>query len=117
MLLKPILNQLGFLMEEMRKIRRVLSRQGGHTQRAVLTLDATTGQNGLIQARAFTEALECDGVFLAKLDGTAKGGIVFAIAADLCLPVLYIGTGEGQGDITPFDARDFVEALFEPLEV
>ena len=105
------------LMEEMRKIRRVLSRQGGHTQRAVLTLDATTGQNGLIQARAFTEALECDGVFLAKLDGTAKGGIVFAIAADLCLPVLYIGTGEGQGDITPFDARDFVEALFEPLEV
>ncbi len=104
------------LMEEMRKIQRVLSRQGGHTQRSILTLDATTGQNGLIQARAFAEALQCDGVFLAKLDGAAKGGIVFAIAADLCLPVLYIGTGEEPSDITPFDARDFVEALFQPLE-
>lgn len=103
------------LMEEIQKIRRVLSRQGGHTQRAILTLDATTGQNGLIQARAFTEALECDGVFLAKLDGTAKGGIVFAIAADLGLPVLYIGTGERSDDMTPFDPHDFVEALFQPV--
>ena len=105
------------LMEEIKKVQRVLSRQGGtDSQRVILTLDATTGQNGLIQARAFKEALSCDGVFLAKLDGTAKGGIVLAISADLGLPVLYIGTGEQPEDLAPFDARDFVEGLFAPLE-
>lgn len=104
------------LMEEIQKIQRVLWRQGGDSQRVILTLDATTGQNGLIQARAFTEALSCDGVFLAKLDGTAKGGIVLAISADLGLPVLYIGTGEHPEDVALFDAQDFVEGLFAPLE-
>ena len=105
------------LMEEIKKVQRVLSRQGdADSQRVILTLDATTGQNGLIQARAFKEALSCDGVFLAKLDGTARGGIVLAISADLGLPVLYIGTGEQPEDLAPFDAGDFVEGLFAPLE-
>ncbi len=105
------------LMEELKKIRRVLSRQVSEdSQRVVLTLDATTGQNGLIQARSFLGAVECDGVFLAKLDGTAKGGIVLAIADELKLPVLYIGTGEQPDDIAPFDPRDFVESLFQSPE-
>ena len=105
------------LMEELKKIQRVLSRQeGGDSQRVLLTLDATTGQNGLIQARSFTEAVRCDGVFLAKLDGTAKGGIVLAIAQELKLPVLYIGTGEQPDDIASFEPNDFVEALFTPLD-
>jgi fused signal recognition particle receptor len=101
------------LMEEMKKVRRVLSR---HDDRAsvevILAMDATTGQNGLAQAKAFCEAIHCDGVFLSKLDGTAKGGVVIAIAAELELPVLYIGTGEQLEDITPFDPREFVDALF-----
>ena len=101
------------LMEEVRKVRRVVSRRvPEESQTVVLALDATTGQNGLLQARAFTEALECDGVFLAKLDSSAKGGIVFAIAAELGLPVLFIGTGEQPDDIAPFDAETFVESLF-----
>ena len=104
------------LMEELKKIQRMLSRQGyGGSQRVLLTLDATTGQNGLIQACSFTEAVSCDGVFLAKLDGTAKGGIVLAIAKELKLPVLYIGTGEQPEDIASFEPRDFVEGLFRPL--
>ena len=104
------------LMEELKKIQRVLSRQeGGGSQRVLLTLDATTGQNGLMQARSFIEAVKCDGVFLAKLDGTAKGGIVLAIAQELQLPVLYIGTGEQPDDIASFDPSDFVERLFSPL--
>lgn len=105
------------LMEELKKIRRVLSRQVSEdSQRVILTLDATTGQNGLIQARSFLGAVKCDGVFLAKLDGTAKGGIVLAIADELKLPVLYIGTGEQPDDIAPFDPRDFVESLFQSPE-
>ena len=102
------------LMDELKKIQRVLSRQdGGSTQRVILTLDATTGQNGLFQARSFTEAVDCDGVFLAKLDGTAKGGIVLSIADEMKLPVLFIGTGEQPDDITPFDPQAFVDALFD----
>ncbi len=105
------------LMEELKKIRRVLSRQVSESsQRVILTLDATTGQNGLIQARSFLGAVKCDGVFLAKLDGTAKGGIVLAIADELKLPVLYIGTGERPDDMAPFDPRDFVEGLFQSPE-
>jgi fused signal recognition particle receptor len=101
------------LMEEVKKIQRVLARQdGGSTQRVLLALDATTGQNGLFQARAFTEALDCDGVILAKLDGTAKGGVVVAIADELKLPVLFVGTGEQPDDIAPFDPQGFVDALF-----
>jgi fused signal recognition particle receptor len=101
------------LMEELKKIQRVLSRQeGGESIRALLALDATTGQNGLVQARSFTEAVKCEGVFLAKLDGTAKGGVVLAIADELKLPVLFIGTGEQPDDIAVFDPREFVEELF-----
>ncbi len=101
------------LMEELKKIQRVLSRQGAESQRVLLTLDATTGQNGLIQARTFTETVKCDGVFLSKLDGTAKGGIVLAITDELKLPVLFIGTGEQTDDIATFDPEEFVEDLFE----
>ena len=77
----------------------------------LLVLDATTGQNGLAQARAFTEAVACDGVFLAKLDGTARGGIAFAIRQELGLPVLFIGTGESPEDLLLFDPGQFVDAL------
>ena len=105
------------LMEELKKIQRVLSRQqGGELQRVLLTLDATTGQNGLFQARAFTDSLKCDGVFLAKLDGTAKGGVLVGITNELKLPILYIGTGEQLDDIVDFDPQQFVDALFDSTE-
>ena len=101
------------LMEELKKIRRALSRQiGEESQRVLLTLDATTGQNGLYQARAFVDAVKCDGVFLAKLDGTAKGGIAIAIADELGLPVLYVGTGESPADVAAFDPQAFADGLF-----
>ncbi len=101
------------LMEEIKKIQRVLSRQDADvSQTVLLTLDATTGQNGLHQARSFTEALSCDGVVLAKLDGTAKGGVVLSVADELRLPVLFIGTGEQLEDLALFDPREFVDALF-----
>ena len=74
-------------------------------------LDATTGQNGLAQARAFTEAVAVTSVILTKLDGSAKGGIVFAVASQLGLPVRFIGTGDGPGDLAPFDPAAFVDAL------
>ena len=103
------------LMQELKKIERALSRQGqgADSVRALLTIDATTGQNGLFQARGFAEAVECEGVFLAKMDGSAKGGIVFAIADELDIPVLFIGTGEQADDIARFQPRRFVESLFE----
>ena len=105
------------LMEELKKVHRVLSRRGaGESQRVLLTLDATTGQNGLTQARSFTEAVRCDGVFLAKLDGTAKGGVILAIADQLKLPVLYIGTGERPDDVAAFSPHDMVESLFADAE-
>ena len=101
------------LMEELKKVHRVLSgKDSVDSQRVLLTLDATTGQNGLLQAKAFTDAIECHGVFLAKLDGSAKGGVVLAIAHEVKLPVLFIGTGEEIDDIAAFDPRQFVEALF-----
>lgn len=103
------------LMEELKKIGRVASRiVPGAPHQVVLVLDATTGQNGLAQARHFTQAVGVSGVFLAKLDGTAKGGIVLAIVRELRLPILYIGTGEGLEDMAPFDPRTFVEALCSP---
>ena len=105
------------LMEELKKIQRVLSRQSERdSQRVLLTIDATTGQNGLAQARSFVDAVDCDGAFLAKLDGTAKGGVVLAIAEELKLPVLFIGTGEQPDDIAPFDPAAFVDALFTEVE-
>ena len=102
------------LMEELKKIQRVLSRQEClDTQRVLLVMDATTGQNGLAQAKAFTESIRCDGVFLAKLDGTARGGVVVSIADELKLPILFVGTGEQLEDIANFDPCHFVDALFD----
>jgi len=100
------------LMEELKKIKRVASKGDPKAPHEVLlVLDATTGQNGLAQARYFTEAVGVTGVFLAKLDGTAKGGIVLAICDELKVPILFIGTGEELDDLAPFDAVTFVEAL------
>ena len=103
------------LMQELSKIKRVLERQDPSApHQVILIMDATTGQNGLSQARSFTEAVDCTGIFLAKLDGTAKGGIVLAIKNELHLPILFIGTGEGIDDLAPFDPKEFVDALLEP---
>ena len=79
----------------------------------LLVIDATTGQNGLVQARQFTEATDVTGVVLTKLDGSAKGGIVFAIEPDLGIPVKLVGLGESIGDLVPFDPDEFIDALFE----
>jgi fused signal recognition particle receptor len=99
-------------MEEMKKIKRVISRSDSQAPHEVfLVLDATTGQNGLSQAKYFTEAVAVTGIILTKLDGTAKGGIVLAICDQLKIPILYIGTGEGIDDIAPFNAQAFVEDL------
>jgi fused signal recognition particle receptor len=100
------------LMEELRKIRRVLDRQNVEHVRSLLVLDASTGQNAIIQGRAFKEATGLDGLVLAKLDGTAKGGVVFAIVDELEIPVLFVGTGEKASDLSEFDAKAFVNALF-----
>ena len=100
------------LMEELKKVRRIVERQAGDfDQRVLLIIDGTTGQNGLIQARSFMEAVACDGVVLTKLDGTARGGIVLAIAGELGLPVLFVGTGETLDDLAVFDPDEFVDAL------
>jgi fused signal recognition particle receptor len=102
------------LMEELRKIRRVIERRDPEAPHEVLlVLDATTGQNALIQAKAFAEAVDVTAIALTKLDGTAKGGIVFAICDELGLPVRFVGTGEGEDDLSPFDAESFVDALFD----
>lgn len=99
------------LMEELGKIKRVLTLKGSTTPTTLLTLDATIGQNGLYQSKAFVETVKCDGVFLAKMDGSAKGGIALSIADDLNLPVLYVGTGEKSEDIAVFDPDIFVDSL------
>jgi len=101
------------LMDELNKMRRVIDREYPEADtRCILVLDATTGQNGLQQARAFKEVAEIGGIILTKLDGTAKGGIALAIRQELEVPVWYIGVGEGIDDLQPFNAKDFVEALF-----
>lgn len=101
------------LVEELKKIRRVIAReQPGAPQETLLVLDATTGQNAFQQARVFREALDITGIVLAKLDGTAKGGVIVGIQADLGIPVQYIGVGEGIEDLQPFDPSRFVQALF-----
>ena len=102
------------LMEELKKIRRVLERQNVPHVRTLLVLDASTGQNAIVQGRAFKEATGLDGLILAKLDGTAKGGVVFAIVDELEIPVLFVGTGEKASDLSEFDAEAFVRALFKP---
>ncbi len=102
------------LMDELAKIRRVVSKKipdGPHE--CLLVLDATTGQNGLSQARSFSETVGCTGIILAKLDGTAKGGVIVPIRQQMGIPVKYIGVGEKIDDIEIFDADAFVNALVE----
>jgi fused signal recognition particle receptor len=102
------------LMEELTKVRRAIERQlPGAPHETLLTLDATTGQNGLRQALLFREAVEVSGIVLTKLDGTAKGGIALAVAQDLGVPVKLIGIGEAVDDLRPFDSDDFARALLE----
>jgi fused signal recognition particle receptor len=100
------------LVEELKKIRRVSGRPPGKVVEVLLVLDATTGQNGLAQAKVFLDAVDVSGVVLTKLDGTAKGGIVVAIQRELGLPVKLVGLGEGVGDLIDFDPESFVDALF-----
>jgi fused signal recognition particle receptor len=101
------------LMEELKKLRRIVDRTPGALKEVLLVVDATTGQNGLAQARQFAEAVDVTGVVLTKLDGTAKGGIVLAIQSEIGLPVKCIGVGESAEDLVPFDPAEFVDALFE----
>ncbi len=101
------------LVEELKKIRRVADRDPGNVTEVLLVLDATTGQNALVQARQFTDAVEVTGIVLTKLDGTAKGGIVVAVQRDLGLPVKLVGLGEGPDDLVDFDPDEFVDALLD----
>ncbi len=102
------------LMNELNKITRVINRELPEADvETLMVLDATTGQNGLEQAKQFMEFAGVTGIVLTKLDGTAKGGVVFAIANELKLPVKYVGVGEGMDDLIPFDAKNYVEALFK----
>jgi fused signal recognition particle receptor len=102
------------LMEELAKMRRVAGREvPGAPHRSLLVLDATTGGNGLVQAKKFVDAAGVTGVVLTKLDGTAKGGVVLAILRELGIPVVAVGVGEGKDDLVPFDARDFAAALLD----
>ena len=102
------------LMNELNKISRVITRELPEADvETLMVLDATTGQNGLIQAKQFAESAGLTGIVLTKLDGTAKGGIVFAIAGELGLPVKYVGVGEGVDDLMPFNPTEFVEALLK----
>ena len=102
------------LMSELDKIRRVASREvPGAPHEVLLVLDATVGQNGVVQAREFTGAAGVTGIVLTKLDGTARGGVAVAIAHDLKLPIRYVGTGEAIDDLVPFSPREYVDALFE----
>jgi fused signal recognition particle receptor len=101
------------LMDELAKVRRVADKEPGHVSEVLLVLDATTGQNGMAQAKVFTEAVDVTGVVLTKLDGSAKGGIVFAIESELGIPVKLVGLGEKVGDLVDFEPTEFVDALFE----
>ncbi|MGW8310764.1 MAG: signal recognition particle-docking protein FtsY, partial [Thiogranum sp.] len=102
------------LMEELKKIKRVLGKLDATAPHEVmLVVDAGTGQNALNQARQFSEAVAVTGIALTKLDGTAKGGIIFAIAKQLGIPIRFVGVGETIDDLRPFDAGEFVDALFD----
>lgn len=101
------------LMMELKKIDKVSGREWQGDKKTYLVIDATTGQNALSQVKTFNDTVKIDGIVLTKLDGTAKGGIVFAIAKEYNIPVIYVGVGEGVDDIEPFDADDFIEGLFE----
>ena len=101
-------------MNELEKVRRVASREvPGAPHEVLLVLDATVGQNGLVQAREFTNVAGVNGIVLTKLDGTAKGGVAVAISNELKLPIRYVGVGEGIDDLVQFDAREYVDGLFE----
>jgi fused signal recognition particle receptor len=101
-----------YLMAELGKVRRVIDREAPDWQKqTILVLDATTGQNALAQAKTFSQVVPIDGVLLAKLDGTAKGGMAVAIAKELRLPVLYLGVGEKADDLVDFRPREFASAL------
>jgi fused signal recognition particle receptor len=103
------------LMDELRKVRKVIGRQiPDAPHETLLVIDATTGQNGLRQAMLFGDAVDVNGIVLTKLDGTAKGGIALAIAEEIGVPVKLIGIGEGIEDLRPFDPDDFARALLEP---
>jgi fused signal recognition particle receptor len=104
-------------MEELKKVKRVVTKiDPSAPHEVLLVIDATTGQNGLTQAKYFAEAVSVTGIILAKLDGTAKGGIVLAICDELKIPVKYIGVGEKLEDLALFDAGAFIEALFSGEE-
>ena len=101
------------LMRELEKIHRIVTKQiEGAPHEVLLVLDATTGQNAIAQAESFKKTVQCTGVILAKLDGTAKGGSIFAIKQKLNLPVKFVGVGEKLEDLEPFDTDGYVEALF-----
>ena len=102
------------LMNELAKMRRIIDRELPDADvETLMVLDATTGQNGLIQAKQFLDTAGITGIVLTKLDGTAKGGVVFAIASELKLPVKFVGVGEGIDDLIPFEPRSYIEALFK----
>ena len=101
------------LMEELKKLRRIVDRSPGACKEVLLVVDASTGQNGLVQAKQFADAVDVTGIVLTKLDGTAKGGIVLAIQSELDVPVKLVGVGEQVGDLIYFDPREFAAALFE----
>jgi fused signal recognition particle receptor len=99
-------------MDELSKIGRIISQRFPEAKRQnMLVLDATTGQNALMQAKGFSEAVGIDGIILNKLDGTAKGGVAVAIAKEMNIPIMYIGVGEGIDDLRPFDAEDFAKNI------
>ena len=100
------------LMDELAKLRRIVDRTPGALKEVLLVIDASTGQNGLVQAKQFADAVDVTGIALTKLDGTAKGGIVLAIQSELGIPVKIVGVGEGVGDLIGFDPQEFAAALF-----
>jgi fused signal recognition particle receptor len=100
------------LMDELGKVKRVVEKHGP-VDEVLLVLDATTGQNGVVQARVFTEVVDVSGIVLTKLDGTAKGGIVVSVQRELGVPVKLVGLGEGPDDLAPFDPAEFVDALLD----
>ncbi len=102
------------LMEELKKMRRIMERElPGAPHEVLLVIDATTGQNGIAQAKMFKDEAGVTGIALTKLDGTAKGGVILRIAYELAIPIRYIGVGEGMDDLRPFKAAEFVDALFD----
>ena len=99
------------LMDELAKVKRVIEKAGAEVDETLLVLDATTGQNGIAQARAFTDSVELTGVVLTKMDGSARGGVVLGVREELGVPIRFVGVGEGAGDLRPFRAETFADGL------